>query len=167
MTEKEFTELVQPLREAALMMANYYHLGAEETEDIAQDTMLKLWAIKMDIHSAKHAKGLAIQIAKHLIIDQYRKKKTVSLDALPPYIIYNERNAPPDSTIEEEEDERWLQQKLKTLPSNQYQVVHLSQVERKSNEEIAIILGITPGSVATLLSRARKTLLAAIKKRQR
>lgn len=113
MTEKEFTDIVQSLRDSILRMTHYYHLSTEESEDIAQDTMLKLWAIKMDIHSANHAKGLAIKIARHLIIDQYRKKKTVSLDALPPYIIYNERNAPPDSTIEEEEDEKWLQQKLK------------------------------------------------------
>ena len=57
--------------------------------------------------------------------------------------------------------------RLKALPSNQYQVLYLRQVEKKSFEEIAQIVGITPESVSVLLSRARKQMLQEIRKRCR
>ena len=51
------------------------------------------------------------------------------------------------------------------LPSTQYQVLHLRQVEKKSMEEIAGIIGITPASAATILSRARQRMLTEIRRR--
>ena len=105
-------------------------------------------------------------IAKHLCIDLFRKRKMISIDAQPfdkspsPY-------APPDVEVENSENEQWLQKRLKALPSNQYQVLYLRQVEKKSSEEIAQIVGITTESVSVLLSRARKQLLQEIRKRCR
>ena len=75
--------------------------------------------------------------------------------------------APPDVEVENSENELWLQKRLKTLPSNQYQVLYLRQVEKKSFEEIAQIVGITTESVSVLLSRARKQMLQEIRKRCR
>jgi len=46
-------------------------------------------------------------------------------------------------------------------------VLYLRQVEKKSSEEIAQIVGITPESVSVLLSRARKQMLQEIRKRCR
>ena len=69
--------------------------------------------------------------------------------------------------VENSENELWLQKRLKALPSNQYQVLYLRQVEKKSFEEIAQIVGITPESVSVLLSRARKQMLQEIRKRCR
>lgn len=64
------------------------------------------------------------------------------------------------------DNERWLEQRLKTLPSNEHAVLHLRQVERKTDQEIASILGISASSVPTLLSRARRKLLADIMRRR-
>ena len=65
------------------------------------------------------------------------------------------------------ENEEWLRRKLDRLPSSEYQVLHLRQVERKTNREIAAILGIEVTSVATLLSRARQKLMEDIRKRKK
>ena len=45
-------------------------------------------------------------------------------------------------------------------------MLHLRQVERKTDQEIASILGISASSVPTLLSRARRKLLADIMRRR-
>ncbi len=164
MTEQEFTSIAHQLRELAMLTTGYYHLSNEEAEDIAQDAMLKLWAIKKDVNSVEHAKGLCVKIVKHLAIDHFRKRKLTLVDESFPNQ-YKSENAMPDALMEEEENERWLMEKIRKLPSNQYQVVYLSQMEHKTNEEIAEILSITPASAATLLSRARKTLLQAIRQR--
>ncbi len=155
MTENEFIHIVPQLRQITLQISQGYGVGCDEAEDIAQDAMLKLWAIKDDIQSAAHAKGSMGCIAKHLCIDFFRKRKMISIDAQP-FV-----------EVENSENELWLQKRLKALPSNQYQVLYLRQVEKKSSEEIAQIVGITPESVSVLLSRARKQMLQEIRKRCR
>ena len=83
MTENEFIHIVPQLRQIALQTSQGYGVGSDEAEDIAQDAMLKLWAIKDDIQSAAHAKGSMGCIAKHLCIDLFRKRKMISIDAQP------------------------------------------------------------------------------------
>ena len=56
---------------------------------------------------------------------------------------------------------------MQALPSTEYQVLHLRQVERKTDQQIAAILGIGNASVPTLLSRARRKLMQAMLARQR
>ena len=152
MTENEFIHIVPQLRQITLQISQGYGVGCEEAEDIAQDAMLKLWAIKDDIQSAAHAKGSMGCIAKHLCIDLFRKRKMLSIDAQPfdkspsPY-------APPDVEVENSENELWLQKRLKTLPSNQYEVLYLRQVEKKSFEEIADKLGLKYKGVTAIYSR--------------
>lgn len=58
----------------------------------------------------------------------------------------------PLTDIEDRANDAWLQRQLSRLPSTEYEILHLRQVERKSNGEIAAILGITPQSVTTLLA---------------
>ena len=166
MTENEFIHIVPQLRQIALQISQGYGVGSEEAEDIAQDAMLKLWAIKEDILSSAHAKGSMGCITKHLCIDFFRKRKMISIDAQP-FDKSPSYYAPPDVEVENSENEQWLQKRLKALPSNQYQVLYLRQVEKKSSEEIAQIVGITTESVSVLLSRARKQMLQEIKKRCR
>jgi V/A-type H+-transporting ATPase subunit I len=83
------------------------------------------------------------------------------------FITITKEGTLPDVEVENSENELWLQKRLKALPSNQYQVLYLRQVEKKSFEEIAQIVGITPESVSVLLSRARKQMLQEIRKRCR
>ena len=166
MTENEFIHIVPQLRQIALQVSQGYGVGCGEAADIAQDAMLKLWAIKDDIQSAAHAKGSMGCIAKHLCIDFFRRRKMISIDAQP-FDKSPSHYAPPDVEVENSENEQWLQKRLKALPSNQYQVLYLRQVEKKSSEEIAQIVGITTESVSVLLSRARKQMLQEIRKRCR
>lgn len=80
-------------------------------EDVAQDTMLRLWAIRKDITSAQHAKGLTGCVAKHFCIDRHRKKREVSL-LLHPHLQAESHEPPPDMMMETQENDMWLQQKL-------------------------------------------------------
>ncbi len=166
MTENEFIQNAPQLRQIALQVSRGYGIGSNEAEDIAQDAMLKLWAVKDDIRSVAHAKGSMGSIAKHLCIDFFRKRKMVPMD-MQSYDKSVSHYAPPDVEMENSENERWLQERLEALPSNQYQVLYLRQVEKKSAEEIAQIVGITPASVAVLLSRARQKMLQEIKNRNK
>ena len=73
----------------------------------------------------------------------------------------------PHDELECKENERWLQSRLDSLPTTQRTLLYMRQVERRSHEEIATLLGIEPTSVSTLLARARRTLLEEIKRRNK
>lgn len=50
--------------------------------DLSHDTFMKAWEYLMDGKEVEHIRGFLYQIARNLIIDYSRKKKTESLDAL-------------------------------------------------------------------------------------
>ncbi len=163
MTEQEFVDIVPRLRVLALSNANGYLAPSDEAEDVAQDSLLKMWALRERVTSVEHALGLVATMARHLAIDRLRRRRTVGLDQARHVAASQQASW----RLEEENYGKWLDEALKRLPSTQYQVLHLRQVEGKEAEEIAAIVGITPRSVATLLSRARKQLLEQIKKGKR
>ncbi len=138
-------------------------LGEEEAEDAAQDAMLKLWTIRQKLPSGKSAEPLAVTIVKHLTIDRLRgRHRQTALDreaAASP-------NTMPDAIMEGEENDEWLRRAMRKLPPAEHAVLRLRQVERKTNEEIAAIVGIKPVSVPTLLARARRKLLEELKRRK-
>jgi RNA polymerase sigma-70 factor (ECF subfamily) len=65
----------------------------------------------------------------------------------------------------EKENDAWLEEQLKALPTTQHAILYMRQVERRSGEEIARLLGISEASVRTLLARARRRLLEELKSR--
>ena len=162
MEQKEFTDMADGLRLRVLAVARGYRLTGEDAEDVAQDAMLKLWTIKDDVCGERHAAALAVTMAKNLAVDRLRRG---AKRGTPETSIADSRYRQPDFMLEDDENDRWLKERLKKLPTKEYAVLHLRQVEKKSAAEIAAIVGIAPGSVATLLARARKKLLNDIKKR--
>ena len=71
----------------------------------------------------------------------------------------------PHEQLEMKEDDQWLTKRLEQLPTTQRTLLHMRQVERRTHEEIAQLLGIETTSVSTLLARARRALLEDIKRR--
>jgi RNA polymerase sigma-70 factor (ECF subfamily) len=65
------------------------------------------------------------------------------------------------------EDDAWLNKRLQQLPTTQRTLLYLREVERRSHEEIARLLGIETTSVSTLLARARRTLFEEIRQRNK
>lgn len=165
MNQKEFEATVKSARQAALNVSHSYGMDEDQSEDIAQDTMLKLWTIHQKLPADKPVEGLAAVVSRHLVIDLLRQqRKTVPIDTQ--QLIADTRILP-DARAEIADNEAWLEKRMQSLPSTEYQVLHLRQVEGKDNDEIARLLGVSPNSVATLLSRARKRLLNDMKRRMR
>ena len=172
MNEKEFEHIAPQLRRRAIAAARSCGLDSDEAEDVAQDVLLKLWSLREDTASNVAAgpqrttsgrmAAFAYVAARNLSLDCMRKRHTVPITDSP---VIDERNAQPDVVPENAENERWFESKCRSLPSTEYRVLNLRQVERRSDEEIAAILGIGVASVPTLLSRARRKLLEAVRKR--
>lgn len=110
-------------------------------------------------------------IARNVAIDMLRRRRPTSIsggEAHTSWLLQQESdNNTPESQLEWKEDEQWLHQRIEQLPPREMQVMRLRQTERRTNEQIAAILGISKDSVATMLSSARRKLFNQIKERNR
>jgi RNA polymerase sigma-70 factor (ECF subfamily) len=164
MTEKKFIEIVPHLRQIALESSRKAGSGPEEAEDIAQEVTVRLWEMAGRLEEISSLDAFTATVARHLSVSSYRKnRKFAGQDA---FWKMTDRVAGPDEAMEAKDEGKWLERKLMELPSTEYAILHMRQVERLSNKEIALRLGIAETSVGTLLSRARRRLLEEIRKRR-
>ena len=156
-------ELIAPrLRSAALNKAAAMGLDYDESQDIAQETLLRLWQMRDD-KRLYNPKGFAAVIAHRLSLNHLRRKPPLPLES-------RERASQTISPLDEiiqQEDVQWLEQKINELPSTLHAVLKMRQDEKYSNKQIATLLGIKEDSVSTLLARARRQLMEQIKQQRR
>jgi RNA polymerase sigma-70 factor (ECF subfamily) len=163
MERSAFEQKARTWREKALSVSRHYGAGIDEAEDIAQDVMLRLWQMHEELERFRSVEAIVALMAKHLIRNHQRRKPSEVLDEA----MIVSMNTSPHEVLETKENEEWLSAKLQQLPTTQRTLLYMRQVERKSHEEIAILLGIEVTSVSTLLARARRTLLEEIKRRNK
>lgn len=173
MKQREFEILATELRQQALATAQALTANGPVVEDVAQDTMLKLWAMHDDLRDAAHARRMARLAARQLSIDLLRSRQRTQAMVVPmddgqgghPTGWTATDDDSPQSRMEAEEDARWLRQRIARLPTREMQVMEMRQGEGRPNEEIARIMGIASASVATMLSAARRKIFEELKKR--
>ena len=161
MEKSAFEQKARTWREKALEVSMHYGAGKDEAEDIAQDVMLRLWQMHEELERFRSVEAIVALMAKHLIRNHQRRKPSEVLDEA----MIVSMNTSPHEVLETKENEEWLSAKLQQLPTTQRTLLYMRQVERKSHEEIATLLGSETTSVSTLLARARRTLLEEIKRR--
>ena len=163
MEKSAFEQIARTWREKAFSVSRHYGVGIEEAEDIAQDVMLRLWQMHDELEQYRSVEAIVSLMARHLVRNHQRRKPSEVLDEA----LIVSMNTSPQEELETKENEEWFSAKLQKLPTTQRTLLYMRQVERKSHEEIATLLGIETTSVSTLLARARRTLLEEIKRRNK
>ncbi|MBO4804034.1 MAG: sigma-70 family RNA polymerase sigma factor [Muribaculaceae bacterium] len=159
MTIDAFEQQAPRLRQLALQAAAAAGADQDTAEDIAQETMLRLWQMRDDPR-LYNPEAYASTIARHQVLNHQRHKPPLPLDERQ---VTSLTSPSPLDIIEQREDERWLQERIRNLPPTQHAILHMRQVEHRTSNEIAAIMGIQPSSVCTLLARARRQLLEEIR----
>ena len=162
MKQEDFKYMANETRKKAVSVAEKFGYTQDDAEDIAQDVMLRLWSLHEQFTNTAHLKASAIITARHLCIDRWRithQHKEID-NAIP---IADEDTL--YDRLEYTELKQWLKEQIDHLPSTSATVLRMRQLEHWEVGEIADILGIRPGSVSTLLSRARNELLNKLKRR--
>jgi RNA polymerase sigma-70 factor (ECF subfamily) len=132
-----------------------------EAEDVAQETMLRLW---------RNAAGLELgpggvrpwlrRVASNLCIDRVRAgRNTAVVDEVP-------EEAEPAGQVRhltETELKRRVDAALKALPDRQRLALTLFHYEGMSQIEVGQVLGISDEAVESLLARARRSLKGSLK----
>jgi RNA polymerase sigma factor (sigma-70 family) len=138
-----------------------------EAEDVAQETMLRLWRVAPDWRQGEtRVTTWAYRVATNLCIDRQRsgrRKAQMALDDAPE-IAASGPGA--DSRLQDADRLAALEAALALLPDRQREAVVLRHLEGLSNPEIASVMEIGVEAVESLTARGKRALAAALSGRK-
>lgn len=125
-----------------------------EADDIAQDTLLKMWLMEERLDTYSSPESLACVIGRNLAISHLRRRGIgdVPLDEASGLATVPS----PEDTLTRSEDSLRIDRLLRSLPDTQQAILRMRHAEGMETDEIAALIGSTPGAVRVALSRARQ-----------
>ena len=156
MEQTEFETLIQRIRPRLYHEALCLLLDNDEAEDVTQETVLKLWAMRQELDHFRSVEALAVVIARRIVLTSKRKKTIPLADWRKVEI--QEHDTPETMIINQEEENRLLYL-LSKLPDAQQAVLRMKHIDGLETSEIARITGSSEESVRQNLSRARRKIM--------
>ncbi|MBN2240678.1 MAG: sigma-70 family RNA polymerase sigma factor [Dehalococcoidales bacterium] len=155
-----FGELYSGFAEKIYRYVFYNIRDRVSSEDITQEVFLKAWkAIGSCKGKEKTFSPWLYRIAHNLLVDKYRKKKYLLLEAHPV-----ENISDTEYRIHDRLDQEDLINSLEFLPANQRQLIILKFIEGMDNREIAGIMKKSEGAIRIMQMRALSRLKDTIEK---
>lgn len=164
MKEISFKNDVLPLKDKLFRLALRITSNREEAEDIVQDTLIKLWNQRDEWSAIQNMETYSMTVCRNLALDSInkRERQNISLDET----VHDQ----PD--ISRTQDEALIRQQqmdsiqaiIQQLPEKQRTIILLRDIEEKSYQEIADIMGVSLSDVKVNLFRARQTVKTKINK---
>lgn len=149
----------------ALFRFAFYKLSdREKAKDVVQDTFVKVWEyMAADGTEIANMKALLYRIATNAIIDNYRKKKELSLESL-----MDDGFDPNDShhshnTIIDESEAEIVIKAMHTLDEEDRSILLMRYIDGLTVKEIADITGQRENTVSVRIHRALKFLKEILK----
>lgn len=161
------TELVRRYRDPVYLWCFRYTRDVERALDISQDVLASVWEKLETFESRARFSSWVYSVTRNRCIDASRRVSYVideeAVAAAP------DRAPLPDEAFDEEQDEDWLLQTIRTeLEPDEQQAIWLRCVERMGIEEVTRIMQIENVSGArAVLQRGRRKLRAALERRRR
>ena len=157
MQQKEFETLIRQIRQHLYHEAMQLLADSDEAEDVTQDTVLKLWAMRQQLDAYRSVEALAVVMVRRLAVSRKRTATTISLSERHPPDLSND-DSPEHLLISQEEETKMLQM-IATLPDAQQAILRMKHIDGLETSEIASITGSSEEAVRQNLSRARKRIL--------
>jgi RNA polymerase sigma-70 factor (ECF subfamily) len=137
----------------------FFKLRSHATsDDLVQDTFIKTWSYLVKGGEIETMKAFLYHILNNLIVDEYRKRKTISLDVL------FEKGFEPGSDHSEQLvnilDGKTAILLIEKLPEKYRDALHMRYVQDLSLAEMASITGKTKNSIAVQVYRGLEKLKA-------
>lgn len=156
MTANEFNKNVVPLNPKLFRYAYRFLEDRDDAQDAVQEVFVKLWRMRDQVREVRNLEAFAVRITRNYCLDKIKTKHTVSMDVNDYFKDRVSDTSDPHEELEKSDSMKVLGQILEELPEPQKSVIKMRDVEGYSNEEVGEILGLTPGNVRVVLSRARK-----------
>ncbi len=154
--EKKFIESFDQYSDALFRHAFFRVSSRQVSIDLVQDAFTKTWVQITKGEAIENFQAYLYHVLNNLIIDYYRKKKSVSLDAL------SDEGFDPvgsgESEIVANAEREQLMKQLETLGDRDREVVIMRYVDGLPVKQIAQVLQESENSVSVRLHRAVKKL---------
>jgi len=153
--QQAFAVLVQRYHVPVYRVAWRLNGGHADTDDIAQETFLKLWKNPSQLREAAALKGWLIRVASNLVMDRYRRKPMLELEYAQDV---------PDSTmtapamLDQSHVTKVIDAAIASLPDRQKLALALVHFEHMTNIAAAAAMEVSVDALESLLARARRGL---------
>ncbi|MFZ2621065.1 MAG: RNA polymerase sigma factor [Minisyncoccia bacterium] len=155
---KLFTEIYNKEVDAIFRFALLRVSDREKAMDLTQDTFARFWDVLSGEGSSviENQRAFIFKIVRNLIIDWYRKKKSVSLESLTEddsretdYLLTDKKSLNHEMSSEA----RYILEKISELDPMYQQVVYMRFVEDMKPKEISEIIGQSVNVVSVRITR--------------
>ncbi len=163
--QKDFQIAFEAYNDELFRHASMRMKDRDRALELTQECFLKVWEYAQKGEEIREIRPFLYRTLRHLIIDEYRRKKSVSLEALVEG--HEDRSVetllPPDesNTLEaavERFDGKRALAALKELPDPYREAISLRYVEGLSPREIGDIVGESENAVSVRIHRGLKKL---------
>lgn len=158
--EQAYLQAFDEYADALFRHARFRLASRERATDLVQDTFIKAWDYLRDGGEVEHWKSFLYRVLNNLIIDEYRRTKEESLDALMEEspLAENPLLASEGRTeIEEHADTKLLMEhiraRLPDLPDSYRTVLTMRYIDGFSPKEISQMLGLSENVVSVRIHR--------------
>jgi RNA polymerase sigma-70 factor (family 1) len=157
--EDAFKQVYDQHHRKIYLFAYSYLKSREQSEEVLQETFLKLWLTRTNLDTEQPVEALLFTICRNLVMDAFRKKlRTAEQRSL----LVSEMAGEQDNHTEEKvilsDLMKFAENAIAELPRQQQTVFRLSKQEGMSYDEISQHLNISPNTVKNHLVGAMKTL---------
>ena len=145
----------------------------EEAEEIAQETLLRVYREKRSFDPSRAFRPWLYSIALRLAYNKLRYLKRHPKESLDAVSLSGDESAAdriadhsqlrPDQILEKQAEREKVWSALVSLPESQRSAIILSRFEELSYEEIASVLDVSVSSVKSLIFRAKESLINCLR----
>lgn len=167
--QKDFQHAFEAYNDELFRHASMRLKDRDRALEITQECFMKVWEYAQKGEEIRELRPFLYRTLRHLIIDEYRRKKPVSLEGLAESAedMSVEALLPPDesNTLEaaiERFDGKRALKALQELPDSYREALSLRYVEGLSPGEIGAIVGETENAVSVRIHRGLKKLKALL-----
>ncbi len=152
-SDMSFDEIFKTYNAILLKHAKYKISDSDVSEDLVQETYLKVWKYMVNGGEIKTMKTFLYQVLNNLIIDQYRKRKDYSLD----FLLEDSHFEP---GIDEREkvmnqiDGRNMFKLIEEMDNPHKEILKMRYIDDMTLEEIALVTDKTKNNISVSLHRA-------------
>jgi RNA polymerase sigma-70 factor (ECF subfamily) len=156
-----FTKMYEEHSDALFRYCFFRVSDREKALDILQDIFTKTWNYMSEGNTIDNGKAFLYTTARHLIIDEYRKKKSSSLDALMDQGM--EPSTDITHTIETNIDASFAVEEIKKLPDMYNDILFMRYVNDMSIRDIADLCKLNENVISVRIHRGLAMLRKNIK----
>ena len=135
-------------REALHRYLRRFTSGAEDIEDLVQETYVRVYALP-DYHAVESSKALLFRIAHNLAVERARRRQSQATDAVADFEPLNvsTSEAPPDEQVDARRRFEAFCAAVDRLPPLCRRVFVLRKVYKLSHAEISEVLGVSHSTI--------------------